>query len=77
MRLVRVFLLPGFSTSQAAYDKAVADVNEGMTAIEKRLGQSRFVVGDQLTLAGTQLQQYSVPARVACVFISFSKFECL
>jgi len=45
----------GFSTTQAAYDRAVADVSEGLAAMEERLQRSRFVVGDKITLADVVL----------------------
>lgn len=37
----------GFSTRQAAYDKAQEELYSALEAVEKRLGQHRFLVGDK------------------------------
>ena len=39
----------GFATSQAAYDEAVAQVFATLDWLEQRLGQSNWLVGEQLT----------------------------
>lgn len=45
----------GFATSQAAYDEAFSRLFEGLDAIEKRLEERRFLVGEQLTEADIRL----------------------
>lgn len=45
----------GFATTQAAYDEAFRDLFETMDALEARLGASRYLVGDKLTLADIRL----------------------
>lgn len=37
----------GFATTQAAYDKAQAELYDGLELIEQRLSQSRFLLGDK------------------------------
>ena len=39
----------GFSTNQAAYNRAAVDVVEALEALERRLGESRFMMGDKVT----------------------------
>lgn len=41
----------GFAGSQAAYDQAVGQLFEGLERCESKLGESRFLCGDQLTEA--------------------------
>ena len=39
----------GFSTNQAAHNRAAVDVAEALEALEKRLRESRFMHGDKVT----------------------------
>jgi len=39
----------GFSTNQAAHNRAAVDVVEALETLEKRLGESRFMHGDKVT----------------------------
>lgn len=45
----------GFSTKQAAYDKAQQELYSALETVESRLGQHRFLVGDKLTEADLRL----------------------
>lgn len=45
----------GFARSQPAYERAVSGVFEGLDRAESILGQSRFLLGDQLTEADVRL----------------------
>jgi putative glutathione S-transferase len=45
----------GFSTSQAAYDEAVAAVFETLTWLEDRLSRQRYLIGAQVTEADIRL----------------------
>ncbi len=45
----------GFARKQAAYDKSADTLFEAMDEVEDRLGQSRYLVGDQLTEADIRL----------------------
>jgi putative glutathione S-transferase len=37
----------GFATTQAAYDRAQAQLYSGLEEVEKRLTKSRFLLGDK------------------------------
>ena len=37
----------GFATTQAAYDRAQAELYRGLEAVEQRLSTSRFLLGDK------------------------------
>jgi putative glutathione S-transferase len=45
----------GFSTTQAAYDQASADVREGLQKCEERLAENPFLVGPDFTEADLRL----------------------
>lgn len=45
----------GFGTSQRAFDRAVADVTQGLDKAEKILTDSRFLCGDRITEADVML----------------------
>jgi len=45
----------GFADTQAAYERAVREVFEGLDRLERRLVGRRFVCGDRLTLADIRL----------------------
>ena len=45
----------GFATKQAAYEEAVTALFETLDAIEKRLGDQRYLVGDRITEADWRL----------------------
>lgn len=45
----------GFATSQAAYEKAVVEVFEGLDKVEKLLNGKDYLVGDKLTEADIRL----------------------
>lgn len=45
----------GFSTSQGAYDRAQRELYTALAAVEQRLSQHRFLVGDKLTEADLRL----------------------
>ena len=62
----------GFSTDQAAYEEAVVKVFETMDFLEDRLKSSRYLVGDQLTLADVRL--FTTGIRFDLVY--FGHFKC-
>lgn len=37
----------GFSTSQAAYDAAVGEMHDLLAALDRQLGETRFLLGDK------------------------------
>jgi glutathionyl-hydroquinone reductase len=45
----------GFATTQSAYDKAYSDLFGALDNIEQRLGQQRYLAGDQITEADWRL----------------------
>lgn len=45
----------GFATSQEAYDRAYEDVFRGLDALEERLSDRRYLLGDRLTEADVRL----------------------
>ncbi|MBV6657956.1 MAG: glutathione S-transferase family protein [Devosiaceae bacterium] len=45
----------GFATTQEAYEEAVTTLFEALDEVEGRLGQSRYLVGDQVTEADWRL----------------------
>lgn len=45
----------GFATTQSAYDLAFRELFETMDSLEARLGSSRYLVGDSITLADIRL----------------------
>lgn len=45
----------GFATTQAAYDRAIAPLFETLDWLEERLGQNRYLMGDQITEADWRL----------------------
>lgn len=45
----------GFATSQSAYDEALHELFGTLDALEIRMGSSRYLVGDSLTLADIRL----------------------
>jgi len=45
----------GFATSQAAYDKAVVEVFDGLDKVEKILSENEYLVGGKLTEADVRL----------------------
>lgn len=45
----------GFATTQSAYDEAFRDLFDTMDSLEARLGSSRYLVGDTITLADIRL----------------------
>lgn len=45
----------GFSTTQAAYDRAQRELYSALDTVEQRLSQHRFLVGDKLTEADLRL----------------------
>ncbi len=45
----------GFATTQAAYDQAVTQLFETLDELEARLASTRYLVGDQITLADWRL----------------------
>ena len=49
----------GFATTQGAYDDAAGDVLEGLRKLDKRLGESRFIVGDRVTEADVKMYPWA------------------
>ncbi|SRR5579875_394526 len=62
----------GFATTQAAYDEAVRDVFETLDWLERRLAQTRFLVGDRPTEADWRL--FPTLARFDAVY--HGHFKC-
>lgn len=62
----------GFSTSQAAYEEAVAAVFSTLSMLEERLETRRFLLGSQMTLADVRL--FTTGIRFDLVY--FSHFKC-
>lgn len=59
----------GFGTSQEAFDRAVADVAEGLTKAEQLLTRSRFLCGDRISEADVMLLPCAV--RFDAVYSNF------
>lgn len=60
----------GFATSQEPYEEAFASLFAALDAIEKRLGRSRYLVGDTLTEADVRL--FTTLVRFdACYYVLF------
>ncbi len=62
----------GFARTQEAYDAAFVTLFEGLAEVEQRLGEHRFLVGDQLTLADVRL--FTTLIRFDAVY--FGHFKC-
>ena len=62
----------GFATSQEAYESAYGDVFNTLDWLEERLGQQRYVVGDQITEADWRL--FTTLIRFDSVY--FGHFKC-
>ncbi|CAM9833960.1 unnamed protein product [Ectocarpus sp. 4 AP-2014] len=62
----------GFSTSQAAYEKACRDVFEGLTKCEEILSKNRFLLGDKFTEADLRL----IPTAVRFDAVYATLFKC-
>jgi len=62
----------GFSTSQAAYEKAAENVFAVLDRLEERLGASRYLVGDEPTEADWRL----FPTLVRFDAVYYSHFKC-
>lgn len=45
----------GFATTQAAYDKAVTELFDTLDLLEKRLGDRRYLLGNEITLCDVRL----------------------
>ncbi len=62
----------GFATSQEAYDEAVLTLFDTLDALEQRLGQSRFLLGNTLTEADLRL--WTTLLRFDAVYVTH--FRC-
>lgn len=62
----------GFATSQAAYDEAVTALFETLEDLERRLGKSRYLVGNTLTEADLRL--WTTLVRFDAVYVTH--FKC-
>jgi putative glutathione S-transferase len=62
----------GFSTSQAAYEKAAENVFAVLDRLEERLGATRYLVGDEATEADWRL----FPTLVRFDAVYYSHFKC-
>jgi putative glutathione S-transferase len=62
----------GFSTSQAAYEEAAANVFAVLDRLEERLGAARYLVGDVVTEADWRL----FPTLVRFDTVYYSHFKC-
>jgi len=62
----------GFSTSQAAYEKAAENVFAVLDRLEERLGATRYLVGDEPTEADWRL----FPTLVRFDAVYYSHFKC-
>ena len=56
----------GFATTQAAYDEAVHALFDELDAVEKRLSQNRYLMGDKVTEADWRL--FTTLVRFDCVY---------
>ncbi len=62
----------GFSTTQAAYDEAVVALFETLEDLERRLGESRYLLGNTLTEADLRL--WTTLVRFDAVYVTH--FKC-
>ena len=62
----------GFSTSQSAYDEAVMALFETLEDLERRLGKSRYLLGNTLTEADLRL--WTTLVRFDAVYVTH--FKC-
>jgi glutathionyl-hydroquinone reductase len=62
----------GFSRAQEAYEKAVTELFEALDVLEKRLGEHRYLVGNQLTIADIRL--FTTLARFDVAYVGH--FKC-
>ena len=62
----------GFSTNQAAHNRAAVDVAEALEALEKRLRESRFMHGDKVT--ESDLRAFPTIVRFDAVYATL--FKC-
>lgn len=62
----------GFAAGQDAYDEAIVDVFDSLDWLEKRLGSSRWLCGDALTLADV----CALPTLVRFDIVYYPLFRC-
>jgi len=62
----------GFATTQEAYDEAVRELFSALDVVEERLGKSRYLVGNSLTIADIRL--FTTLVRFDCVYVGH--FKC-
>lgn len=62
----------GFATTQVAYDEAVLELFAALDAIEARLSNSRYLIGDTITEADWRL--FTTLVRFDCVYVGH--FKC-
>jgi len=62
----------GFATTQEAYDEAVRELFSALDVVEERLSKSRYLVGNNLTIADIRL--FTTLVRFDCVYVGH--FKC-
>ena len=62
----------GFAKTQGAYDEAVCKVFHGLDSLEKRLAESRYLVGDRITEADWR----AFPTLLRFDLVYYSHFKC-